>query len=96
MLLVTHGLHPATQVTLFDAHGRPLGRVDFWFRAARLIVECDGRRWHDPADARESDRRRDIGTTRIGCRMLRFTWDEVVTCPGDVLAAVGDCLRMAA
>lgn len=96
VLFVLNGLHPLTQVTLHGRDGYRIGTVDFWFRAARLIVECDGRRWHDPDDARDRDRVRDNETTRIGCHTLRFTWDDVLRRPGYVLSTVRDCLALAA
>lgn len=64
----------ATQRVLLDAAGRHL-RVDFCFAAAGLVVETDGARWHqDPA----RDRARDNELARLGWRVLRFTWAEVV------------------
>ena len=63
-----------------------VGRVDFLWREHRLVVECDGRRWHDPADARNTDRRRENGLTLGSWMLLRFTWAEVVHQPDDVLA----------
>ena len=33
------------------------GRVDFAYEDARVIIECDGRRWHTTMEAFESDRR---------------------------------------
>ena len=96
VLMALDGLHPISQVTLLDSHQRRIGIVDFWFLAARLVVECDGRRWHDPQDARDRDRVRDNETTRIGCRTLRFTWDDVLGEPAHVLAVIRDCLALAA
>lgn len=96
VLMVQAGLRPLTQVTLLDRDGNRIGIVDFWFREARLVVECDGRRWHDPQDARDRDRLRDNETARIGCRTLRFTWDDVMHRPDRVLATVRDCLALAA
>lgn len=54
------------------------GRVDFAYRADRLIVECDGRRWHTRDRDFARDRQRDNEAVLAGWRVLRFTWDQVV------------------
>lgn len=92
LLLRQHGLEPESQVNLTDSEGRFIGRVDFLFREARLVIECDGRRWHDPDDARERDRVRDNDLERGAWRLLRLTWGEIVHQPDLVLAMVRDCL----
>ena len=91
-LLNTHGLWPESQVELSQRDGRRIGRVDFCFTAQRLVVECDGRRWHDPEDARDADRRRDNGLARTGWLVLRFTWDDVRHSQSYVVACVQDAL----
>lgn len=93
VLLAQHGLHPETQVTMRDAFGRIIGRVDFLFRDQRLVVECDGRRWHDPEDARERDRVRGNELERNGWRLIRVTWHDVMHRPDDVVKLVRDCLE---
>lgn len=92
VLLAQHGLVPESQVNLYDAQGRLIGRVDFLFRDQRLVVECDGRRWHDPDDARERDRLRDNELERAAWRLVRLTWSDVVHRPERALALVRDCL----
>ena len=72
----------ATQVVVRAA---PVVRVDFCFRAERLVVEVDGARWHpDPSQ----DRQRDNVLAALGWRVLRFTWNEVVRDSTRVLATV--------
>jgi len=92
LLLAQHGLRPETQVTLADGAGRRIGRVDFLFRDARLVIECDGRLWHDPEDARQRDRVRDNELERAAWRLLRLTWGAVVHQPQEVMSLVRDCL----
>jgi hypothetical protein len=93
VLLAQHGYHPESQVSLLDANERLIGRVDFLFRSERLVIECDGRRWHDPEDARERDRVRGNELERAAWRLLRVTWDEVLFRPAHVLGLVQDCLE---
>lgn len=79
---------PESQVTLAG-----VGRVDFAWREQRLVVECDGRRWHDPDDARNTDRRRHNGLTLNSWVLLRFTWAEVMYDREYVLESVRTALK---
>ena len=92
VLLVTRGLTPpVSQRVITDARGF-IGRVDLCWPDHRLVVECDGRRWHDPEDARDADRLRDNRLTVASWRVLRFTWAQVVHDPETVVAQVGAAL----
>lgn len=72
---------------------RETGRVDFAYPQHRLLIECDGRRWHTSVDAFQNDRRRDNLAQLAGWRVLRFTWDDVTGRPGDVLDTLTTALR---
>lgn len=95
VLLAAHGLHPTTQLRVHGAPGL-IGRVDFAFEEQRVVLECDGRRWHDPDDPRCKDRWRDNELTRAGWRVLRVTWDDVVHSPAYVVQLVRDTLAAVA
>jgi len=43
-------------------------------------------------DARDRDRRRDNEVARLGWRVLRVSWDEVVRQPASVVKLVRDAL----
>lgn len=92
--LAQNGMRPESQVSLLDRRGKLIGRVDFLFREQRLVVECDGRRRHDPEDARERDRVRDNELERAGWRLLRVTWSDVMHHPDSVISLVRDCLEL--
>lgn len=63
----------------------PVLRVDFCFRAHRLVVEVDGARWHpDPA----RDRTRDNALAALGWRVLRYSWSQVVHDGAAVIAEI--------
>jgi very-short-patch-repair endonuclease len=64
-----------------------VGRVDFVYPDARLIVEVDGRRFHGP-ETFESDRRRDNAAQLVGWRVLRFTWRMVTEQPEYVVSSI--------
>jgi very-short-patch-repair endonuclease len=54
-----------------------IGEVDLLVEG-RLIVELDGREWHDDDDAFERDRHRDLVAATTRYRSLRFTWRKVL------------------
>ena len=67
---------PDQQVDLGDTEGW-IGRVDFLYREARVVIEADGRRWHHP----DNDLERDQRLTAAGWRVLRVTWEQLVNRP---------------
>ncbi|HEX2040532.1 MAG TPA: type IV toxin-antitoxin system AbiEi family antitoxin domain-containing protein [Acidimicrobiales bacterium] len=95
-LLRRHGLpQPERQVVLGSA-GERAGRVDCLFRAARLVVELDGRPYHSSKLDRLEDGRRDLVLLRGGLRVLRLTWHHVVEREAEVAAALQELLSCAA
>ncbi|MCE2530058.1 MAG: DUF559 domain-containing protein [Acidimicrobiia bacterium] len=72
------------------------GRADFAYENARVIIECDGRRWHTTMEAFEKDRRRDNLAQLNGWRVLRFTWHDLTERPARVLDQITQALRPAA
>ncbi len=54
----------------------PIHRVDFLL-GDRLVVEVDGRRYHDDPEAFERDRARDAMLAAWGFRVLRFSYRQV-------------------
>jgi very-short-patch-repair endonuclease len=93
--MVLNGYQPESQY-IVHLGKLVVGRFDFCLEQARVIIECDGRRWHDPEDIRQKDRQKTNALTRQGWRVLRFTWAEVVHSPVYVLACVADCVSLAA
>jgi very-short-patch-repair endonuclease len=69
---------PETQVVL-NGH-----RVDFFFRAAGLVVETDGLRYHRTPTQQKRDRVRDQELTARGLCVLRFTHDQIAHEPEHV------------
>jgi very-short-patch-repair endonuclease len=59
-------------------------RRDFAWRSERVVVEIDGRAFHDTARAFEDDRVRANEVALAGWTHLRFTRRRVVHRPGDV------------
>lgn len=65
-----------------------IGRVDFAYTHARLVVEADSRRHHSSWLDAEADRRRDASLMTAGWHVLRVTWNQLVHRPEEVTAAV--------
>lgn len=78
-----------TQTVLRDARDGHVLRADFCFEAARLVVEVDGQKWHqDPL----RDRERDNALARLGFRVLRYTWSDVIRELDRVLAEIREAV----
>lgn len=54
-----------------------IGEVDLLVEG-RLIVELDGKEWHDDDESFERDRHRDLVAASTRYRSLRFTWRKVL------------------
>ena len=73
-----------------------IGRVDCLWRPERVIVELDGRRFHDGLSARSADRERDNRFMAQGWRVIRVTWDDLVNRPEVVVGWIRTALAHAA
>jgi very-short-patch-repair endonuclease len=92
-LVRRHGLpEPDRQVDLGDADTW-IGRVDFVWPAAALVVEVDGAAYHDGFLDRRHDEHRDARLVRDGWTVMRFRWSDVVDRAADVAAGVAAAIR---
>lgn len=73
--------------------GRILARVDVLFAAERLIIETDGRAYHDDF---ERERARLNALTLAGYTVLRFTWSQVHHQSHDVIWQIRAALKLSA
>lgn len=71
---------PELQVSIGGALNL-IGRVDVFFREARLVVELDGIEFHGELADRRDDAKRDTALIAAGFRVVRFTWNDVVGHP---------------
>lgn len=92
LLLVAAGLGPERTQLVVKFGGVVIGRVDFAWPSARLVVECDGFAFHSDRASYRSDRRRGNALVRASWRVLRFSWEDVVSSPEYVVACVRDLL----
>ena len=89
VLLHQAGLAPdETQLVVRDSKGRWIGRVDFAWPDQLLVVEADGFAFHADRESYRTDRRRGNALVLEGWKVLRFSWEDVVDRPDEVVAAV--------
>ncbi len=84
---------PERQVYITPGDGEPAVRVDFCWRAHKLVVETDGGKYHRTRRAFESDRRKDQRLTLAGWRVLRITWRQLQDEPQRIAAMIARALR---
>ena len=53
------------------------GRVDLVI-GDRLVIEADGRKWHEGPDAFRADRTRDLALARLGYVVIRLAYEHIV------------------
>lgn len=70
------------------------GIVDRAWPAARLIVELDGRSFHDTMRAKRDDLRRDRMAVRNGWSCVRYGYLEVTRGPREMVDEIRDILRV--
>lgn len=93
LLLALAGLPaPLTQFEVRDHDGVLVGRVDFAWPGARLLLETDGYAWHREREDYRADRERANAYARLGWTLLRVTWEDVVHRPEHVVALVSEML----
>ncbi len=69
-----------------------VGRVDAVHTETMTVIEIDGERFHGP-DRFQADRTRDQRLIALGYVVLRFTWDDIVHRPLEVLARIRATVR---
>jgi very-short-patch-repair endonuclease len=86
----THGLPaPELQVRFADTAGL-IGRVDFFFRAERTVVEFDGMLKYGGDGARETlirEKLREDRLRALGLQVVRITWADLAH-PDRVIAQI--------
>jgi very-short-patch-repair endonuclease len=95
-VLEAHGIEQPERQDRVGGTTAPIGRVDFIFRAARLVIEADSRRHHSSWLDVEADHRRDLLLAAAGWTIVRVNWHQLVQEPELFVAAVRAHLRRAA
>lgn len=91
-ILLRHGQRPMKRQVHVGGE-KWLGRVDFYDREARLIVQIDSERYHSALIDKEDDRRQTKEFEAAGFTVLRFTDFQIWYCPEEVTEPVGDARR---
>lgn len=89
----THVLFRRARITGWTANHpvpTPIGLfyLDLAFRRERVAVEIDGRSTHDTPAAFQHDRTRQNALVLAGWLILRFTWQDIIERPDEVIAQV--------
>jgi very-short-patch-repair endonuclease len=66
----------------------PIGRVDFVYLDARVVIEADGRQHHSALVDAQADRWRDLELAAAGWVVIRVTWAQLVDEPRRFVDAV--------
>jgi very-short-patch-repair endonuclease len=83
-LLVAHGHTDFVREFPLSWHRRTY-YFDYAFEQARVILEVNGRRWHDDPDDYEFDQEKWSVPARHGYRLLFATWSKVTKTPGALI-----------
>ncbi len=86
--LLRRGRLPLPETQFHVDVGEQVARLDFAYPREMVAIEADGYRWHgDPARWRADLARRNE-LSRLGWKVLHFTWNDVTARPSKVLATV--------
>ena len=88
--LAAYGLPAPVRQLPLPGRDRPRGIADGGYLDAKIVLEADGRRWHDRLAAAAKDRERDLQAARVGWQTMRWVYEQVVGDPAEVCAAVRD------
>ncbi len=83
-LLVAHGIDDFVREFPLSWNGRTY-RYDFALPGRRVILETNGRRWHDDATDYEYDHEKWSIPARHGYRIVFATWEKVTRRPAELI-----------
>jgi predicted transcriptional regulator of viral defense system len=90
------GLPPPELQAWVGGDGRPLGRVDFYWKAHSTIAEADGAiKYSDPSRAQQQLQRDDY-LRQAGFQVVHFTWQQLHANPAQVLQSIRAAFAQAA
>lgn len=88
-LLIRSGTGPwIPNHPLRTRQGQMVAEVDFAHLGLRIAIEVDGRAFHSDRQAFEHDRWRQNALMVDGWLVLRFTWEQIVARPDEVIAII--------
>lgn len=90
------GIGLVTGVVVRDATGRPVARPDFVPRGRRMAIEADGWAFHGSKAQQQADRLRDRRLLALGWTTVRFTTEDILRRPEQVIAELRSLLALRA
>ena len=90
-LLVANGITDFEREFPLEWNGRTY-YFDFGFVRRRVILETNGRRWHDDPTDYEHDNEKWSVPARYGYRIVFATWDKVTERPAALVGEVTTAL----
>ena len=76
------------QFSVWDDRNKKWRRFDLAFPETLVAIELDGWETHGTRAAFQNDRARDRALQLLGWRILRYTWDDIMYRPDQVLAEI--------
>jgi very-short-patch-repair endonuclease len=76
-----------------EENGVVIAVGDLVFERSRLVIEVDGWAYHVTPERFQRDRDRQNRLIAAGWTVLRFTWSDLRTRPGHVVAVIRDAVR---
>jgi len=67
--------------------------VDFAFPNIKLVVECDGERWHSTKEQLLKDKQKDEKLTNVGWKVLRFREKEILKDSKEVVNKIENFIK---
>lgn len=93
--LMFAGYEVVPQVTLYDADGDFIGRVDFVIKGTRVVIEFDGKVKYadDDGTALFAEKKREDRIRSLGYTVVRLTWADLEN-PAQLIAKVNRALAL--
>ena len=93
-VIAAAGLEQPTRQVSVGGTAAPIGRVDFTYAPANVLIEADSRRHHSSWSDQQADHRRDLLLAAAGWRVVRVNWHQLIKEPelfiAALIALVGD------
>jgi very-short-patch-repair endonuclease len=87
-VIAAAGLKQPTRQVSVGGTQAPIGRIDFAYAPAKILIEADSRRHHSSWSDQQADHRRDLLLAAAGWRVVRVNWHQLIKEPELFIAAV--------
>lgn len=87
-VIAAAGLEQPTRQVSVGGTQAPIGRIDFAYMPAKILIEADSRRHHSNWSDQQADHRRDLLLAAAGWRVIRVNWHQLIREPELLIAAL--------